>query len=119
YTDFGLLTCDEEIGADLTDLFNVLTGFAIPSGYRKLVVAPRWMKNRLIELIDRETAHAAAGRQARIMAKMNALVDVDVIEALYRASRAGVKIDLVVRGICCLRPGIPKVSEGIRVVSVL
>ncbi len=119
YTDFGLLTCDEEIGADLSDLFNVLTGFAIPSGYRKLVVAPRWMKRRLLEGIEREIAHAGAGRKARILAKMNAIVDADVIEALYRASQAGVEVDLIVRGICCLRPGIPGVSDNIRVISIL
>jgi polyphosphate kinase len=119
YTDFGLLTCDPELGADLSDLFNVLTGFAIPSGYRKLVVAPRWMKRHLLEAIDREAGHARAGRQARILAKMNALVDPDVIEALYRASGAGVRIDLIIRGICCLRPGIPGVSDSIRVISIL
>ena len=119
YTDFGLLTCDEEIGADLSDLFNVLTGFAIPSGYRKLIVAPRWMKRHVLECIRREAAHARAGRQARILAKMNALVDPDVIEALYDASSAGVQVDLIVRGICCLRPGVPGVSENIRVISIL
>ncbi len=119
YTDFGLLTCDEEIGADLSDLFNVLTGFAIPAGYRKLVVAPRWMKRHLLEGIAREIAHAGAGRKARILAKMNAIVDAEVIEALYRASQAGVEVDLIVRGICCLRPGVPGVSDNIRVVSIL
>ncbi|PKL93571.1 MAG: polyphosphate kinase 1 [Gemmatimonadetes bacterium HGW-Gemmatimonadetes-1] len=119
YTDFGLLTCDEEIGADLSDLFNVLTGFGVPAGYRKLVVAPRWMKDRFLALIAREAEHARAGRSARILAKMNAIVDPDIIEALYAASRAGVQIDLIVRGICCLRPGIPGVSERIRVVSLL
>jgi polyphosphate kinase len=119
YTDFGLLTCDEEIGADLSDLFNILTGFGVPAGYRKLIVAPRWMKARFLELIHREAAHARAGRPARILAKMNAIVDPAIIEALYEASRAGVEIDLIVRGICCLRPGIPGVSERIRVVSLL
>lgn len=119
YTDFGILTCDEEIGADLSDLFNVLTGFAVPSAYRKLVVAPRWMKARVLELIAREAEHARRGRQGRIVAKMNAIVDPDVIEALYAASQEGVQVDLVVRGICCLRPGIPGVSERIRVVSVV
>ncbi|MCA9722933.1 MAG: RNA degradosome polyphosphate kinase, partial [Gemmatimonadetes bacterium] len=119
YTDFGLLTCDEEIGADVSALFNVLTGFAIPADYRKLVVAPRWMKRRVLAAIQRETEHARAGRQGRILAKMNALVDHDVIHALYQASQAGVKIDLIVRGICCLRPGVPGVSETIRVISVL
>lgn len=119
YTDFGLITADPDIGADLSDLFNVLTGFAAPSGYRKLLVAPRWMKSRLLELIHRETEHARHGRQGRILAKMNALVDSDIIEALYQASSAGVEIDLIVRGICCLRPGIPQVSERIRVISIL
>jgi len=119
YTDFGLLTCDEELGADLSDLFNVLTGFAIPAGYRKLVVAPRWMKAHLLACIEREAEHARQGRKARIVAKMNALVDPQVIEALYRASGAGVEIDLIVRGICCLRPGVPGVSERIRVRSIL
>ncbi len=119
YTDFGLLTADPELGADLSDLFNVLTGFAIPAGYRKLVVAPRWMKTALLEAIRRETGHAREGRRARILAKMNALVDADVIAALYEASRAGVEIDLIVRGICCLRPGVPGVSENIRVISIV
>ncbi len=119
YTDFGLLTCDDQIGADLSDLFNVLTGFAVPSGYRKLVVAPQWMKRQLLDAIHREADHARQGRPARILAKMNALVHPEVIEALYAASRAGVEIDLIVRGICCLRPGIPGVSDNIRVISIL
>jgi polyphosphate kinase len=119
YTDFGLLTADPALGADLSELFNVLTGFGRPSGYRKLLVAPRWMKGRFLELIDRETAVARAGGEGRILAKMNALVDPDIIEALYRASTAGVEIDLIIRGICCLRPGVPGVSERIRVISVL
>jgi polyphosphate kinase len=119
YTDFGLLTADEELGADLSDLFNVLTGFAIPAGYRKLVVAPRWMKRHLLDSIAREAEHARQGRKARILAKMNALVDPEVIEALYRASNAGVQVDLIIRGICCLLPGIPGVSENIRVVSIV
>ncbi|HRP07584.1 MAG TPA: polyphosphate kinase 1, partial [Gemmatimonadales bacterium] len=119
YTDFGLLTADPELGADLSDLFNVLTGFAIPSGYRKLIVAPRWMKGHLLHCIAREAEHARLGRKGRIVAKMNALVDPDVIEALYRASVAGVEIDLIVRGICCLRPGVPGVSDNIRVISIV
>jgi polyphosphate kinase len=119
YTDFGLLTADEELGADLSDLFNVLTGFAIPAGYRKLVVAPRWMKQHLLDNIAREAEHARQGRKARILAKMNALVDPEVIEALYRASNAGVQVDLIIRGICCLTPGIPGVSDNIRVISIL
>ncbi|MGE0555851.1 MAG: polyphosphate kinase 1 [Gemmatimonadales bacterium] len=119
YTDFGLLTSDPALGADLTDLFNVLTGFAAPGGYRKLVVAPGRLRDALIGWIEREADHARAGRPARIMAKMNALVDPDVMAALYRASAAGVRIDLIVRGICCLRPGLPGVSENIRVISII
>ena len=119
YTDFGLLSADPELGADLSDLFNVLTGFGQPAGYRKLLVAPTWMKQRFLELIDRETATAAGGGTGRILAKMNALVDPDIMEALYRASIAGVQIDLIIRGICCLRPGIRGVSENIRVISIL
>jgi polyphosphate kinase len=119
YTDFGLLSDDPELGADLTDLFNVLTGFASPVGYRKLIVAPRGMRERFLELIRREIRHREAGRPARILAKMNALVDPDIIAALYEASREGVTIDLIVRGICCLRPGLPGVSENIRVISII
>lgn len=119
YTDFGLLTCDPELGADLSDLFNVLTGFAAPSAYRRLIVAPGGMRDRLLEMIHRESALACAGKPARILAKMNALVDPDVIHALYQASQAGVQVDLIVRGICCLRPGLPGISDRIRVVSII
>jgi polyphosphate kinase len=119
YTDFGLLSDNPDLGADLTDLFNVLTGFASPVGYRKLIVAPRGMRERFIEMIRREIRHREAGRPARIFAKMNALVDPDIIAALYEASRAGVTIDLIVRGICCLRPGLRGVSENIRVLSII
>jgi polyphosphate kinase len=119
YTDFGLFSADPDLGADLSDLFNVLTGFASPQGYRKLVVAPTGMRKRLIELIRREIEHAEAGRPARILAKMNALVDPEIIALLYEASRAGVSVDLLVRGICCLRPGLPGISERIRVSSVI
>ena len=119
YTDFGLFSTDQDLSADLTDLFNVLTGFGTPAGYRKLIVAPRGMRQRFLELIQREIEHARAGREARILAKMNSLVDPDTIAALYSASRAGVEIDLVVRGICCLRPGLPGVSDRIRVISVV
>lgn len=119
YTDFGLFTTDPALGADLTDLFNVLTGFAAPTQYRKLIVAPRGMRERFIELIQREAEHARAGRPSRILAKMNALVDPAIIQALYEASQAGVTIDLIIRGICCLRPGVPGVSDGIRVLSVI
>jgi polyphosphate kinase len=119
YTDFGLLTASADLGADLTDLFNVLTGFASPAGYRKLVVAPRGMRERFLEMIGREVEHRRAGRPAHIMAKMNALVDPDIIVALYEAARAEVPIDLIVRGICCLRPGLPGLSESIRVISIV
>ncbi len=119
YTDFGLFSTDQDLSADLTDLFNVLTGFGTPAGYRKLIVAPRGMRQRFLELIQREIEHARSGREARILAKMNSLVDPDIIAALYSASRAGVEIDLVVRGICCLRPGLPGVSDRIRVISVV
>ncbi len=119
YTDFGLFSCDPALGADLTDLFNVLTGFASPAGYRKLLVAPGGMRPRLVELIRREIRHAEEGRPARIIAKMNALVDPGMIALLYEASRAGVVCDLLVRGIFCLRPGLPDVSDRIRVVSIV
>jgi len=119
YTDFGVFSCDADLGADLSDLFNVLTGFASPQGYRKLVVAPGGMRKRLKEMIRREIQHASSGSPARIFAKMNALVDAEMISLLYEASRAGVTVDLLVRGICCLRPGIPQVSERIRVVSII
>src|SRR6185312_258660 len=111
YTDFGLLSANPELGADLTDLFNVLTGFASPAGYRKLSVAPRGMRGRFLSMIRREIAHQREGAPARIVAKMNALVDPDIIAALYEASGAGVPIDLIVRRICCLQPGLPGVSE--------
>ncbi len=119
YTDLGLLTCNAQIGADLTDLFNSLTGVSRQKFYRKLLVAPANLRERTIELIDREGAHARAGRGGRIIAKMNALVDPGVIAALYRASKDGVEIDLIVRGICCLLPGVPGVSERIRVISII
>ena len=119
YTDIGLFTRNQGIGADLTDLFNALTGFSRQSAYRELVVAPGNMRARFLELIRREAAAARAGKSSRIIAKMNALVDSELIEALYDASQAGVPIDLIVRGTCCLRPGIQGVSEGIRVISII
>ncbi|HEV8217500.1 MAG TPA: polyphosphate kinase 1 [Gemmatimonadaceae bacterium] len=119
YTDIGLITCSPSIGADVSDLFNSLTGYSRQRLYRKLLVAPVNLRGRFIELIRREADHAAAGRPARIVGKMNALVDAEVIDELYRASQAGVDIDLIVRGICCLRPGIPNVSDRIRVVSIV
>jgi polyphosphate kinase len=119
YTDFGLFASEPDLGADLSDLFNVLTGFAYPEKFRKLVVAPSQLRGWVVDRIYREAEHARRGRPARILAKMNALVDAEVIHALYEASRAGVEIDLIVRGICCLRPGVPGVSERIRVISIV
>ena len=119
YTDIGLFTSNRSIAADVTDLFNSLTGYSRQRLYRKLLVAPANMRARLLDLIDREAQHARAGRPARIVAKMNALVDPEAIEALYAASRAGVQVDLIVRGICCLRPGVPAVSDRIRVISIV
>ena len=119
YTDFGLFTTDPDLGADLTDLFNVLTGFGAPTQYRKLIVAPRGMRERFIAMIRREAEHARAGGPGRILAKMNALVDPAIIRALFEASQAGVTVDLIVRGICCLRPGIPGVSDRTRVISII
>lgn len=119
YTDLGLFTCDEDFGADSTDLFNYLTGYSAKSDYRKLLVAPINLRQRLEGLIQREIAHAKAGKDARIIMKMNALVDPRVIRLLYKASQAGVQVDLLCRGICCLRPGVPGVSDNIRVISVV
>ncbi|HEX9128291.1 MAG TPA: polyphosphate kinase 1 [Gemmatimonadaceae bacterium] len=119
YTDLGLLTSDPSMGADLTDLFNSLTGFSRQNSFRNLLVAPRNMRQRFTEMVDREAEHARAGRPARIIAKMNSLVDAEIISHLYDASQAGVNIDLIVRGICCLRPGIPGISDRIRVVSIV
>ena len=119
YTDFGILTCHPEIGADVSEVFNLLTGFSRQRDYRRLIVAPATLKDRFLDLIHREADHARAGRPARIMAKMNALQSPEIINALYDASNAGVEIDLIVRGICCLRPGVPGLSERIRVVSVI
>ena len=119
YTDFGLMTCRPEFGEDATRLFNALTGFAGRTSYARLVTAPKDMHRTVIEWIGRETAHARAGRPSGIKAKMNALVDPKVIAALYEASQAGVPVDLIIRGICCLKPGVPGVSETIRVRSIV
>ena len=119
YTDFGLLTCRPQIGEDATRLFNALTGFAGKTSYSCLVTAPKDMHRTVLEWIARETAHARAGRPSGIRAKLNALVDPKVIAALYEASQAGVKIDLLVRGVCCLKPGVPGLSETIRVHSIV
>ncbi|MGK2934067.1 MAG: polyphosphate kinase 1 [Gemmatimonadaceae bacterium] len=119
YTDLGLFTCSPSIGADVSDLFNALTGFSRQEIYRKLLVSPANMRARFLEMIEREARFAREGKPARIIAKMNALVDEETITALYGASEAGVEIDLIVRGICCLRPGLPGVSERIRVLSII
>jgi len=119
YTDLGLLTSNPSIGADLTDLFNSLTGFSRQNSFRNLLVAPRNMRQRFTEMVDREADLARAGKPARIIAKMNSLVDAEIIRHLYEASQAGVNIDLIVRGICCLRPGMPGISDRIRVVSIV
>ncbi len=119
YTDLGILTCNDAIGADLTDLFNHLTGYSRQRSYRKLLVAPVNMRDRMEALIRQEIDHAKQGGTGRIVAKMNALVDPSLIATLYEASQVGVQIDLIVRGICCLRPGIEGLSENIRVISVI
>jgi polyphosphate kinase len=119
YTDLGLFTANPEIGADATDLFNFLTGYSRQSQYRQLLVAPVNLRERMISLIRREIAHAKDGRPARIIAKINSLTDMDIIRTLYEASQAGVRIDLIVRGICMLRPGVPGLSETITVRSIV
>ncbi|MBD2773960.1 polyphosphate kinase 1 [Iningainema tapete] len=119
YTDLGLLSCQEDLGADLTDLFNYLTGFSRQQSYRKLLVAPLTLRDRMLALIYREIEHCRKGHTGRIIAKMNSLVDPQIITALYEASVAGVQIDLIVRGMCSLRPGLEGVSENIRVISII
>jgi polyphosphate kinase len=119
YTDFGLLTCDDQIGADVADMFNQLTGFARPGASRRVLVAPSHMRDGIIEEIERTIAAKQEGRAARIVMKMNSLVDKRCIQALYRASQAGVPVELNIRGICCLRPGVPGVSENIVVQSIV
>ena len=119
YTDTGLFTANPEFGEDASELFNSLSGFSKKSSYRKLAVAPSTLLEAVLAKIDGQTARAREGKPARIFAKLNSLVDAGVIRVLYRASRAGVPVDLNVRGICCLRPGVPGVSENIRVFSVV
>ncbi|HEX2299477.1 MAG TPA: polyphosphate kinase 1, partial [Pseudonocardiaceae bacterium] len=119
YSDLGLLTSNPEIGADLVNFFHFLTGYAPDQHYNRLIVAPRDMRRVMEERIQREVQAQRSGGSGRIVAKMNALVDPDIIVALYQASRAGVPIDLIVRGICCLRPGLPGISETIRVISIV
>lgn len=119
YTDLGLLTANADIGDDATDLFNYMTGFSRPREYTHLMVAPVNLRERMLSLIEREIDHAQAGRPARIAAKINRLTDLEIIDALYRASQAGVPIDLIVRGSCMLRPGVPGLSETVHVRSVV
>jgi len=119
YTDIGLLTCDEAMGADASDLFNYLTGYSAKRSYRKFLVAPLNMREGVQALIEREIAHAGQGQAAHLILKLNSLVDKPMMQLLYRASQAGVTVDLLVRGICCLRPGVPGQSENIRVVSIV
>jgi len=119
YTDLGLFTVDDEIGRDATELFNYLTGFSEQRHYRKLMVAPIELREKFNDLLDREIEHKRRGRPARVIAKFNRLADLQIIEKLYEVSRAGVEVDLIVRGICMLRPGIPGLSENIRVRSIV
>ncbi|QSB13595.1 RNA degradosome polyphosphate kinase [Natronosporangium hydrolyticum] len=119
YEDFGLLTADPEVGADLTDLFNTLTGYSRQTTYRRLLVAPHGIRSGLVERIDAQAAKARAGEPALIQFKANALVADQLVDALYRAAQAGVQVDLVIRGMCTLRPGVPGLSESIRVRSIL
>ena len=119
YTDFGLLTCDSAIGEDASTLFNSLTGYSFNNHYQRLIVAPESMRQQVIALIDREIARHQQHGDGYLAFKMNQLVDPESIRALYRASMAGVKIALQIRGICCLRPGIDKISENISVTSIV
>ena len=119
YEDLGLFTCDDAIGADATDLFNYLTGYSTREDYRKLLVAPVNLRRRFEEMLRKEIDQARQGKKARLLFKMNALVDKPMIRLLYEASQAGVQVDLIVRGICCLRPGMPGISDNIRVYSIV
>jgi polyphosphate kinase len=119
YTDLGLFTADEDIGADASDLFNYLTGYSSKKDYRKLLVAPINLRERFQEMIRREIEHHRQSGNGHLVFKMNALEDPDMVRLLYEASQAGVKVDLLVRGICCLRPGVPGVSDNIRVISIV
>jgi polyphosphate kinase len=119
YTDFGLLTCRPDLTEDVAELFNYLTGRSARQAFQTLLVAPINLQERLLVMIERETAHSLAGRPAQIIGKMNNLQDRRICQSLYRASQTGVSIDLIVRGVCCLRPGVPGLSENIRVSSVI
>jgi polyphosphate kinase len=119
YTDYGMMTCREDMAFEATGLFNYLTGYSHQTNWKKIVIAPISLRQKILALIQREMENRKAGKPAGITAKLNAVVDAQVIRALYRASQAGVKIDLVVRGICCLKPGVPGLSDNIRVTSIL
>ncbi|MDT5043309.1 MAG: polyphosphate kinase [Actinoplanes sp.] len=119
YEDFGMLTADPEVGADVTDLFNVLTGYSRQTAFRRLLVAPHGVRKGLVERIDEQAAIARAGGEALVQFKVNSLVDEETCDALYRASQAGVRVDLVIRGMCALRPGVPGLSDNIRVRSIV
>ncbi|GAB3153913.1 RNA degradosome polyphosphate kinase [Micromonospora sonneratiae] len=119
YEDFGMLTADPEVGADLTDLFNVLTGYSRQTSYRRLLVAPHGVRRGLVDRIEREIAYTRPDAPGLVQLKVNSLVDEEIVDALYRASRAGVHVDLIIRGMCTLRPGVPGLSENIRVRSIL
>jgi polyphosphate kinase len=119
YTDLGLLSCRPELGADVTDLFNVLTGLSRQQSFRRLLVAPHSLRRRFLELVEREIRHAAVGHEARIVLKINAIVDEECIEALYRASQAGVRVDLISRAACSIQPGLPGISDKISVRSIV
>ena len=119
YTDLGLLTSDEAIGNDATSLFNFLTGYSQQTDYERLMVAPVNLRERLVELVRREAANAEAGKPAKIILKCNSLTDTELIEELYAASNNGAEIELIVRGVCALRPGVPGLSENIRVRSIV
>ena len=119
YTDCGMFTCNETYGEDATAVFNMLSGYSEPASWNKLVVAPLWLRNTFVSLINREISHAKEGKEAVIVAKMNSLCDKEIIEKLYEASQAGVKIKLIIRGICCLKTGIAGVSENIHVTSIV
>ncbi|WP_435830636.1 RNA degradosome polyphosphate kinase [Polymorphospora rubra] len=119
YEDFGMLTADPEVGADLTDLFNVLTGYSRQTAYRRLLVAPHGVRSGIIERIEQQIEQTRRGGRGLVQIKVNSLVDEDIVDALYRASRAGVRVELIIRGMCTLRPGVPGLSENIRVRSIL
>jgi polyphosphate kinase len=119
YADFGLFTDKEEFGEDVTKLFNLLTGYALPSRFHHLILSPTSMREDMVKRLHRESDRARAGHPALVIAKINSLVDPDMIVALYQASQAGVRIQLIIRGICCLRPGVPGLSENISVISIV